>query len=78
MELTIEELKTLVQNNESRQLEFQKVLSKLSEHLDKCERNVREVVYQWRLCRGDIYKTGCYSKCFHYDVTLKCHPKWQS
>lgn len=32
MELTIEELKTLVQNNESRQLEFQKVLSKLSEH----------------------------------------------
>ena len=78
MELTIEELKTLVQNDEPRQLEFQKVLSKLSEHLDKCEINVREVVYQWRLCRGDIYKTGCYSKCFHYDVTLKCHPKWQS
>lgn len=78
MELTIEELKTLVQNDEPRQLDFQKVLSKLSEHLDKCERNVREVVYQWRLCRGDIYKTGCYSKCFHYDVTLKCHPKWQS
>ena len=32
MALTIEELKTLVQNDEPRQLEFQKVLSKLSEH----------------------------------------------
>ena len=48
----------------------EEVISKLSEHWEKCERNVREVFYQWRVCRGDIYKTdkGCYSKC-HW----RCH-----